>query len=640
VTASFDSAQDKLILTTAANSEELITVAADTTGFLTAAKLSTNNTVRGNIRDDQQMLSKTTQFSGVTTGSFSINGVSISVDKDTDTLSSILGRINSANAGVTASFNSSTNKIELTGTSNSEDLITVGSDTTGFLATANLSTNNTVRGNIRDDQQVLSQTTQFSSVTTGSFTINGVSISVNKDTDTLTSIMNRVNSAGAGVTASYNSSTDKLVFTPDVAGSTLNLESDTSGFLAAANVATGIVGTHVNAEAAFNATGLNSPLFDPGKAVQAGTFAVNGVTITVAANDTVNTVLAKITASDAGVTATYDDAAQTVKLTSQQETATAITVSGDTSGFLAAVKLDETAESTTGTTIATPFDSALDLMTEYSGVQTGTVTLNDHQIAIDPATTTIRGLVSALNGFDDLSAKLDETTGKVRISSRLSGGSITVSDTSGVLSTLGIVTGSYRGTPGVTKVIETQTGTTTVSNGNAVAASVSAAADKLNEVLTQLGTIRDSMSLRSDLETTIQRAMESLADAGAKGLSLNVNGGDLRVSVDRDKLASALTGLLGEQDETGLGTTIDGLLDEFTQQTATFSAPLAPEPPKRDPALSEIADKMKAQLAANQISTMLLLKKPDASLFKKVADAYGKKDSVVGESDHLKLSWI
>ena len=630
VTASFDSAQNKLILNTTGNSEDLITVSGDTTGFLTAAKLSTNNTVRGNIRDDQQVLSKTTQFSSVTSGSFAVNGVSISINKDTDTVTSIVNRINTANAGVTAAFNSSTNKIVLTGTSNSEDLITVGSDTTGFLHAANLNTGNTVRGNLPDDQQVFSKTSQFAAVTSGSFTVNGASISVDASQDTLQTVIGKINSAGAGVTASYNGTSDKLVFTPNVAGSTLSLEGDTSGFLAAGKVAAGTVGTHVNAAAAFNATGLNSPLFDAGNSVQAGAFTVNGVAITVAANDSINTVLAKITASDAGVTATYDNAAQTVRLTSKQETATPITVGGDTSGFLTAVKLNQTAQSTTGTAIA-PFDSALNRIDEYSSVGTGAVTVNGHQIAIDPATTTIRGLVSALDSIEGISATLNENTGRISVSSQQTGGSITISDTSGVLSTLGIAGGSYRDSPGTTSIIETQTGTTTESNGSEVAASVSAAADKLNEVLSQLGKVRDSLSLRSEMETTIQSAIDSLRGAGAQGLSWNAADGELRVTVDPNKLAGSLTGLLGGggQDENGLGPAIDGLLDGFTQQTATFAAPRASEPPKPDTTVSEARDAIKAQLADNPISPLLLLKKssfqtdtPAASIFKKAAEAY------------------
>jgi len=178
---------------------------------------------------------------------------------------------------------------------------------------------------------------------------------------------------------------------------------------------------------------------------------------------------------------------------------------------------------------------------------------------------------------------------------------------------------------------------TTGSNGSEVAANVSAAADKLNEVLSQLGTVRDSLSLRNELETTMQSAIDSLRGAGAQGLSWNAADGELRVTVDPHKLAGSLTALLGGQDENGLGTAIEGLLDGFTRQTATFAAPRVPEPPKPDPTLSEARDALKAQLADNPISPLLLLKKssfqtdaPTASTFKKAAEAYGEQKHVSG----------
>src|SRR5207249_2540027 len=104
--------------------------------------------------------------------------------------------------------------------------------------------------------------------------------------------------------------------------------------------------------------GLNSPLFDTGMSVTAGSFTVDGVTISVAANDTINTVISKINAATTGVTATYDDTAQTVKLTANEESSTPVTVGNDTSGFLAAVKLDQTAQSTTGMQSMSPLDAA------------------------------------------------------------------------------------------------------------------------------------------------------------------------------------------------------------------------------------------------------------------------------------------
>src|SRR5207253_3888075 len=127
-----------------------------------------------------------------------------------DTIQSIVSKINSSGARVTAAFDPTANKISLTTTYNTEDNVSIGSDTSGLLAAAGINAVNTVKGNIRDDQQVLSKTTRFGNVTSGSFTVNGVSISVNKDTDTLTSIISRINGAGTGVTAAYGSSQDKL----------------------------------------------------------------------------------------------------------------------------------------------------------------------------------------------------------------------------------------------------------------------------------------------------------------------------------------------------------------------------------------------------------------------------------------------
>lgn len=340
VTAAYDSAADKLRLTSTSNSESDIVVAGDTSGFLTAAKLSTGNTVRGNIQDDVQTLTGVAAFSAVTAGSFTINGVAISVNPATQTLQSLITTINASAAGVTASYDAATDKLTLTTTTNSEDDIVVGNDTSGFLTAAKLGGATTVKGNIADDQQVLSKTTQFASVGEGSFVINGQTVAVHGASDSLQTLLTRINAAGAGVSASYHAATDKVVFTPATVGATLVIEGDTSGFLAAASIATGARGARVNAAGAFNATGSGDPLFDPGLSVTAGSFTVNGVAIAVAANDTLNSVLAKITDSQAGVTATFDESTESVRLASKTAGETLITVAGDTSGFLAAVKLD------------------------------------------------------------------------------------------------------------------------------------------------------------------------------------------------------------------------------------------------------------------------------------------------------------
>src|SRR5207244_1612946 len=144
--------------------------------------------------------------------SFVVDGKTISVST-TDSIQSIVSKINTAGARVTATFDPAANKISLTSTYNTEDNIPIGTDTSGFLEAAGISGVNTIKGNLRDDQQVLSKATQFENVSSGSFTINGVSVSIDKDSDTLTSLVDRINNSGAGVNAAYDTTQDKLILT-------------------------------------------------------------------------------------------------------------------------------------------------------------------------------------------------------------------------------------------------------------------------------------------------------------------------------------------------------------------------------------------------------------------------------------------
>ena len=635
VTASYDEAHDKVLLTTTSNSEDQITVTGDTTGFLSAAGLSTNNTVRGNIRDDQQVLAKTTQFAGVASGSFTINGVSISVNKDTDSLSSIVSRINGTGAGVTANFNASTNKIELATTSASENLIAVGNDTTGFVAATGLSSANTIRGSIADDGQALSSTAAFAGVTSGSFTINGVAIAVDPGQDSLNTLIARINTSGAGVTASYDSSTDKVKFTSNVAGANLAIENDTSGFLAAAKIATGVTGTYFDPDAAFNATGSNAPAFDDGRRVQAGSFTVNGTTITVAADDTVNKVLAKINGSAAGVTATYDDMTETVRLTRTQASADSIVVGNDASGFVGAVKLDR-AQSTTGSRATSAFDATLGEMAEYSGVQAGTITVNGQQIAIDPATTTIRGLVSSLNSVPGLVATLDETSGAIRVSSTTANDAITISDTSGVLSKLGILSGTYNASAESTSVVETPTKVTT-SNASKVVEGVAAAVEQLNKALSQLGLGDKESPFRDELTTEVEDAFDVLRQAGVEGFDVRTDDpAKLELSVDRDRLARSLN-KLGEH--ANARTRIDEALEGFSAHMAKVGDAPASEGSQNGQPVFGSTNYVWARLTADQAATALLYMKSTLQPVKsdvtaaKAAERYAATSDAATRSD-------
>jgi hypothetical protein len=536
VTASFSG--DKVTIQSVDPSEDDIVLAGDTSGFLAALNLTGATTVTGNVRDDQQILSKTSRFHEVTTGSFTVNGATISVNAVTDSLQSIVDRINQSSAGVTASYDAGTDKLTLTTVADSEDDIVVANDTTGLLSAVELAGATTVKGNVRDDQQVLTKTTRFAGVSSGSFAVNGQSIAVNAATDTLQTLVTRINAAGAGVTAAYDAAQDKLVFTPGTAGATLVLEGDTSGFLAAAAVSVGAAGSRVNADAAFNGTGLNAPLLDPGASVGAGSFTVNGVTIAVAANDTLNSVLARITASAAGVTASFDAATETVRLTASRAGASPITAGNDTSGFLAAVKLDATAASTPGTST---LDSALATHAVFASVTSGALTVNGVAITIDPSVDTLAGVVAAVNGLDGVAASLDSTTGRVTIQAERPGGDLEVSDGTGLLAALDIPSGRIQGRPAAVRTVEVAAYTRAQDDPRAAATSVAQAIGSVNGVLDALSRASGaSPVVRDAVLSALREAVATVADGSVSGLSVSRADTGARLVVDVEALATAL----------------------------------------------------------------------------------------------------
>lgn len=149
-------------------------------------------------------------------------------------------------------------------------------------------------------------------------------------------------------------------------------------------------------DGAFN--GAPGPGFENGVAVTAGSFTVNGEAINVAADDTINTVLGKINSSAAGVTATYDAAAETVELVQNTGgSAPDIALGADTSGFLAAVKLDA-AVVVPGTD--SDYTRPLGDVPAFSSVTAGSLLINGNALAIDPATDSFNDLLDGLTQTD------------------------------------------------------------------------------------------------------------------------------------------------------------------------------------------------------------------------------------------------
>lgn len=176
-----------------------------------------------------------------TTGNFTINGTQVAIDTTTDTLSTVISRINSTVSGVTASL--SGDKITLSSASN----ITLGSatDTSNFLSAARLTNNGTSTitsaskmGGLNLGSTLAAANFATAPASDGSFKVNGVTVSYTS-TSTVNDVITAINNSTAGVTASYDSVNDRFTLTNKTEGDVgIALEDVTGDFLAKAKLTT------------------------------------------------------------------------------------------------------------------------------------------------------------------------------------------------------------------------------------------------------------------------------------------------------------------------------------------------------------------------------------------------------------------
>jgi flagellar hook-associated protein 2 len=180
----------------------------------------------------------------ITAGEFTVNGARVSV-AITDTLQDVFQKISAATGGaVTASYDSADDEVSLS--SSSPIVLNSANDTSNFLDALGLANNGTgaVSSSASlgapnlsaplDQADLSTPLTGLASDGTGTLTINGVAISYNPTTDSLNTILSKIDSSAAGVTAAYNSSTNKMTLTNNVTGSLGVSVVDSSGNLGAA----------------------------------------------------------------------------------------------------------------------------------------------------------------------------------------------------------------------------------------------------------------------------------------------------------------------------------------------------------------------------------------------------------------------
>ena len=186
------------------------------TSLATSARIDGATNIGTALNDPNVALASLRIATTVTAGTFSVNGVSVSV-ATTDTLQEVLDAISTATGGsVTAAYDAGTDRVVLS----SASPITLGSgaDTSNFLNAFRLSQNGTGTVSSGSPLGTVSRTALLSNAgfavtpnPTGTFSLNGVSISYDTSVDSLQDVINRINASTAGVAASYDAVQDRMV---------------------------------------------------------------------------------------------------------------------------------------------------------------------------------------------------------------------------------------------------------------------------------------------------------------------------------------------------------------------------------------------------------------------------------------------
>ena len=266
-----------------------------------ASRLGSSNAGRG--------LSATSDVSGVsiatmptatavTAGNFQINGATVAVAA-TDSLQDVFNKINTAtNGAVTGSYDPSTDKVTMQSTNGSPVVLGASNDTSNFLTALKLSNNGTGSVSSSGDlgatqlNKPLSQSHLNAAIGNtdasgnGSFQINGVAVSYNVNTDSMQTVLNRINGSSAGVTATYDVSNDRFTLSNKNTGDLgLSLSETSGGLLDAMGIGNGTSATNISGkDAHYSVNGGADTVSHSNTFTDAG----SGLTVTAANTGTQN----------------------------------------------------------------------------------------------------------------------------------------------------------------------------------------------------------------------------------------------------------------------------------------------------------------------------------------------------------------
>ncbi len=309
----------------------------------------------------------------LTAGTFTVNGKQITI-ATTDTLQSVLTQINT-DTGLTASYNPATDEITLSGASP----IVLGNakDTSNFLQVAQLYNNG--GGTITSAsplgginlENVLSSSNLATAINdggsgNGQFLINGVAIDFNASTDTINSVLQKINDSTAGVTATYDASNKQFQLTNTTTGDVgMTLQDVTGNFLAATGLSAGALQRGTNLQYSVNGGGT---LTSESNTINSSTSGITGLSVTaLAVGSTAVTVQSDTATIATAITSFATDynavqnyiSTQTAATASSTGTVTAGTLTGDMNVEGLATELRQLTDAAPGTVGNAPDLNAL-----------------------------------------------------------------------------------------------------------------------------------------------------------------------------------------------------------------------------------------------------------------------------------------
>jgi len=308
-----------------------------------ASPISASNVVSG------VTLATMPTASAITAGNFTINGAQVNIAL-TDSLQNVFDKISTATSGaVTASYDHTTDTISFN--SASEIVLGGANDSSNFLAATHLTNNGTGLISSANPLGTTSLTAPLASARlskgitavdasgNGSFTVNGVPINYNVNTDSLSTIIGRINSSSTGVTASYDSGADRMVIVNNATGDTgFGLSETAGGFLDAAGISMSSTGaaTSRGKNALFSING-GSTLTSASNSLTSAVTGITGLTVQATTKDTQTISVSSDTTSMKSVIQNFLDKYNIVQSYIDMETATKVssgkvttsTLSGD-----------------------------------------------------------------------------------------------------------------------------------------------------------------------------------------------------------------------------------------------------------------------------------------------------------------------